>query len=90
MGFNFSQTELINLAVEINRFAPPLTDLQLTKPRIGRFLGGGALHRCIDSDTLGAISSMGVNDSLGHLGELLAQVSHSTLGSAGSHLNFVY
>lgn len=70
-----TQTGLINLAVEINKSAPALTGLHLTDPQIGRFMGHDVLERCIDSDTLRSISSIGVNDSLGLLSSHLAQAN---------------
>lgn len=70
-----TQTELINLAMEINKSAPTLTD-----PRVGWFLGDGFFERCIDFDTLKSISSTSVNDTLGLLGSHLAQVSNARNG----------
>lgn len=72
-----TQSELIDLAIEINKSAPSLTNLDLENPRVGRYLRDGVLERCIDVDTLQAISSAGVNDTLGLLGSHLAHVSES-------------
>lgn len=68
--------------MEINKSAPILSRLHLTDPQIGWFLGAGALERCIDFDTLKSISSMGVNDFVGHLGSHLAQVSNQSIISS--------
>lgn len=72
------QTELSVLAKEISNSAPPLSNLQLADPKVGRFLGVGALNRCLDPDMYRSISSMNVNDSIGHLGAYLSQVWHYT------------
>lgn len=73
------QRELISLVVEINKSAPILSGLHLSDPGVGRFLGGGALLRYINFDTLRSISSMGTNDSVGHLGSHLVQASTQTI-----------
>lgn len=53
-GFQVSvvQRELMSLAIGLYKSAPVLSGLHLSDPRVGRFLGGDALQRCIDFDTL--------------------------------------
>lgn len=68
------QTELVALRQEISNSAPPLTGLHLADPKVGRFLGTGALNRCVDTDMYKSIGSMCVNDSVGHIGAYMSQV----------------
>lgn len=57
-------------------FTMPVTQngFSLGCPKIGRFLGDGVMNRCIDTDKLKWIASMGVNDALGYFGTHFAQV----------------
>lgn len=71
-----SRRDLEKLAQEIQRATPPLTNLQLFNPKIGRFFGGTVLSRGMDFDTFQNIrrAATGVKDTLGHICAHLSQV----------------
>lgn len=71
-----SRWDLDKLAQEIYRASPPLTDLQLSNLKVGRFFGNIILHRGMDFETFQNIrrTATGVDDTLGHIRVHLSQV----------------
>lgn len=77
-----SRRDLFQLSQEIQNATPPLTILKLSDSMIGKFFGGAALLRAIDSNTYAHAQShsLGVEDTIGQIGAHLSQViiSYST------------
>lgn len=68
--------ELLQLSREIQEATPPLKNLRISDPIIGKYFGGAVLSRGMDSDTFDRAKSRssGIEDSLGHIGALFSQV----------------
>lgn len=72
-----SKRDLFKLSQDIQKATPPLKNLMISDPIIGKYFGGAVLSRALDSDTLDRAKShsYGVEDSIGNIGALLSQVS---------------
>lgn len=72
-----SRRDLEGLALEIQRASPPLSNLQLSNSQVGRLFCKIVLHRMMDHDLSQNLcsDSMGVDNTMGHIGAHLSQVN---------------